>query len=233
MSRRNDLLFHAGGECVEQYGTLVRKTLRDDDNGYTHTRTGAVGTSVGYDGVIRSAAANVPRVDWSAGDAYLLLEDARTNVVTDDDLSSWSLVRTPTVTGSQTDPAGGTGAYTIADSGSGDWEYAYHNVTFVGDGVTTVVCVVRENTMPASGVQTVQVYDSTAAATRLCLDISGWVNGEPTVTASTGTFLGKRLVGNGYWALYGQATGVVVGNTNRVQVEPANLNSVSGSLDVY
>lgn len=233
MSRRNDLLFHAGGECVEQYGTLIRKTLRDDDNGYTHTRTGAVGTSVGFDGVIRSAAANVPRVDWSAGDAYLLLEDARTNVVTDDDLSNWSLVRTPTVTGSQTDPAGGTGAYTIADSGSGDWEYAYHNVSFVGDGTTTVVCVVRENTMPASGVQDIRVLDSITGATRLRLYISGWVNGEPTVVASTGTFLGKRLVGNGYWALYGKATGVVVGNTNRVQIGPANSNSVSGSIDVY
>ena len=232
-TRRTDLLFHAGGEAVEQYGTIVRKTLRDDDNGYTSTRSGAIGPYVDYDGVIRTAGANVPRIDWQDGDAYLLLEDSRTNLVSTDDLTAWTAVRTPTVTGSVSDPAGGTGAYTIDDSGAGDWEYIYHVVTFTGDSTTTAVFVVRENTMPASGSQDLLVQDSTAGAARLRLEITAWSNGEPTVSASTGTYLGKRKVGNGYWAIYGEATGVVVGNTNRLQIEPANSNSVSGSLDVY
>lgn len=232
-TRRTDLLFHAGGEAVEQYGTIVRKTLRDDDNGYTFTRSGSVGPYVDYDGVIRTAATNVPRIDWQGGDAYLLLEDARTNLVSTDDLTAWSAVRSPTVTGSVSDPAGGTGAYTIEDSGAGTWEYIYHNVTFTGDATTTAVFVVRENTMPASGSQDLVIQDSTAGVARLRLEITAWSNGEPTVTASKGTYLGKREIGNGYWALYGEATGVVVGNTNRLQIDPANSNSVSGSIDVY
>jgi hypothetical protein len=232
-SRRTDLLFHAGGEAVEQYGTIVRKTLRDDDNGYTATRSGTVGPYVDFDGVLRAAAANIPRVDWQDGDAYLLLEATRTNLVTSDDFSAWTAVQSPTVTGSVSDPAGGTGAYTIHDSGAGNLEYIYHGVTFTGDATTTAVFVVRENTMPASGSQDLLIVDATAGLSRLRLKITAWSNGEPTVTASTGTYLGKREIGNGYWALYGEATGVVVGNTNRLRIEPANSNSVSGSIDVY
>jgi hypothetical protein len=142
-------------------------------------------------------------------------------------------VNTPTVTGSVDDPAGGTEAYTVQDADGAASEYVFRNVTFVGDGRTTAVFEVRENDMPAAGNQLLRLYDSTAAAVRLQLEISGWVAGEPTVAASTGTHLGKRYIGNGYWAIYGEAGGVLIGNTNRASVWPAQNASETGSIDVW
>lgn len=201
--------------------------------GLTFSRSGAVGKYVDELGVVQDAAANVARTTWIDGVPYLLIEPARTNLVDSDDLTAWTGVNTPTVTGSVDDPAGGTGAYTVQDADGAANEYVFRNVTFVGDGTTTVVFVVRENTMPAAGNQLLRVYDSTVAAVRLQLGISAWVAGEPTVTASGGTYIGKRYVGNGYWAIYGEATGVVVGNTNRVSVWPAGNTAETGLIDVW
>lgn len=63
--RRSDLLFHAGGECVAQYGTIMRKTLRSDDTGYTHTRGST--QSYTFNGSSLWAAANIPTVTYNGG----------------------------------------------------------------------------------------------------------------------------------------------------------------------
>ena len=238
--RRTDLLFHAGGECLQQYGSLIRKTSRGEDNGYTHTRSGAVGPYTDSDGVLRAAAANTPRVEWLDLDgdgefetpAYIG-EPARTNLVDSDAITGWSTTGTPVITGSIDGPAGGTGAYTVEDNDATNAEYPFRNITFTGDGTKAFAFVVRQRTMASTGVQRVRIFDTTAAAVRLALDISAWVSGNPTVTASTGTLLGKRYLGNGYWVLYGRSTSITAANTNRVEIRAAVDATATGSIDVY
>ena len=230
--RRSDLLFHAGGECVRDFGTIVRRNSVASDFGYTHTRSGAVGPYVSPDGVMLTAAANVPRIDWDSGVPYLLLEPARTNLVDSDDFSAWTNQNTTTVTGSVSDPAGGTGAYTISGDGGASSEGRYRGVTFTGDGVKSAVFVVKEETMPASGNQQVAIYDAVAAAFRLQLDITAWTNGEPTVSAATGTLLNTRLIGDGWWAIYGQTTSVTAANGHRAYVY-SNVSASAGEINVF
>lgn len=207
----------------------------------TFTRSGTVGPYTGRDGVLGSAAANIPRTEWLDLNAdkifetpALLLEVARTNLVTSDDLTAWTQAATPVITSGISDPAGGTAAYRVADDYALDSEYLVRTVTFTGNAVKSAVFVVREATMASSGVQALRIFDATAGAARLSLDISAWTLGVPTVAAGTGTYLGKRYAGNGYWALYGLTTSVTAANSNRVEIIPA-ISGVSptGSLDVY
>jgi hypothetical protein len=82
-------------------------------------------------------------------------------------------------------------------------------------------------------VQRLYLFDSSAAAYRLQLDISAWTAGEPTVAATTGTLMGKRYMGNGYWAIYGESTSVTAANTNFLGIQPAVTAAATGSIDVY
>ena len=78
--RRTDLLFHAGGECVQQYGGLVRKTVPDEDNGYTFTGSTVGATSNNGDAIsTASSSVPVPRIHYEGGVPYLLSEASRTN----------------------------------------------------------------------------------------------------------------------------------------------------------
>lgn len=209
----------------------------------TFTRSGAVGKYTDAAGVLQDAASDALRLDqmWLDGDyddlpdtVAGLIEAARTNLISSDDLTAWSVTGTPSVTGSQSDPAGGSGAYTVADDDGASTELIYRDVTYTGDGVKSAVFVVRENTMPASGVQALQIFDATGATPMLDLEISAWSSGVPTVAAgAAGTYLGKRYVGNGYWAIYGKTASVTASNTNRARILPAETAAQTGSIDVY
>lgn len=212
---------------------------------YTFTRSGNVGPFTNASGLLRRAPANVLRREylWLDGvytastrpdtPAYLL-EAARTNLVSSDNFDSgWTSGGSPVITASISDPAGGTGAYRIADDDAGVAESKYLNTTFTGNAVKSVVFVVREATMPGSGAQHLTLHDATAVTDRLRLAISAWSSGAPTVAAEVGTYLGKRYVGNGYWALYGQSTSITAANTNRPVIIPAGTAGQTGSIDVY
>ena len=60
-----------------------------------------------------------------------------------------------------------------------------------------------------------------------------WSNGVPSVTATNGTYLGQRYVGNGYYAIYGAAPSVDASETNTIQLFPAATASQTGAFDVY
>lgn len=205
----------------------------------TFTRSGTVGPYTDSDSLLKSAAANVYRREWLWLDTWalgnlpdtpaLLLEAAATNLVTSDDLTAWTQSGTPVITGGKTDPAGGTGAYTVEDNNGAAEEYITRSIALT-DGTRTAVFVVRQKTMPASGVQSLTII---GAAIRLELNISAWVSGAPTVAASVGTYLGKRYIGNGYWALYGLTTTVVGADSNVVRIHPAATAAQTGSIDVY
>jgi hypothetical protein len=212
---------------------------------YTFTRSGAVGKYTDSAGVLQDAAANIARFDWlwidntgaievSPDTRSLLVDRTRINLVSSDDFSAgWTSAGTPVITTGVSDPAGGTAAYTIADDDVVVQEYKVRTLTFTGNAVKAVVFVVRFNTMASAGNQGLQLWDDTAGALRLQLDISAWSNGAPTVAASTGTYLGKRHIGNGYWALYAQSSLVTAANTNRLIVVPALTLTATGAIDVY
>jgi hypothetical protein len=215
----------------------------DAPGSYTHTGSSAPRTNT-Y-GLHRRVPENTPRREyiWTEGTytistrpdtATLLIEPTRTNLVSSDNFDSgWTSSGTPVITSGITDPAGGTAAYRIADDAAGASEEKTLTVTFTGNAVKSCVFVVREATMATSGVQRLYLFDSSAAAYRLQLDISAWTAGEPTVAATTGTLMGKRYMGNGYWAIYGESTSVTAANTNFLGIQPAVTAAATGSIDVY
>jgi len=213
---------------------------RASDAGYTLKRGARHWKDAGYErraGI--GGADEQPSWDWvlNGSSVYvpaLSLSGAFTNLVTSDDFDGgWDSDGTPVVTTGVSDPLYGTGAYTIADDDAGAVEAKYLAVTFTGDGTKGVVFVVKEATMASSGTQGLLLSDVTAPATRLRLTISAWAGGGPTVTAANGTYLGKRYVGNGYWAIFGAAPGVVAANTNRLRIRPAETAAATGSIDVW
>ena len=232
-------------ETRDSPSTLLFTLHGDALGANTFTRSGTVGPYTGSDGVLTSAIANVPRQEWTWSDAtapypdeaWLLLESpAFTNLVSDDDLTNWTAVDMEggEVVGSVSDPAGGTGAYTVTDDDATNVEYITLAVTGFDNGASNVVTVdVRENTMPASGAQVIRLYDATATSAVLRFVIASWSSGEPSTTASTGTFLGQRYVGNGYWRLYGLSTAVTEANTNQLEIRPADTAGQTGAIDVY
>lgn len=69
MSRRqSDLLFFGGGECVEQYGTIIRR-ISPDDTGYVAIRQTTQSYTI--NGTSYWAADDVPTVTYLSGEAYL------------------------------------------------------------------------------------------------------------------------------------------------------------------
>lgn len=240
--RPQDVLLYAGGECFQRFGVPFMRMTRSQDAAETVTRAGAVGPFVGKGG-IRRASADRLRVDWldMDGDGILdtpafLAEPARTNLVTEDDLTLWGTVGTPVV--STTDgPDGGTSsAYTVEDdNASGDEYVTSPNLSAFGSGgFKGVVFVIRENTHPGGAdVQTLVLRDTTAGAMRLDLWITGFTDGQPIVTENVGSLLDMRPVGHGYWALYGLSTSVTAVNTHQAWVTPTSSSDDVGSIDVY
>lgn len=214
---------------------------------YTFTRSGNVGPFTNADGLLRGAAPNVLRREylWLDGTytvatrpdtAAYLLEDARTNLVSSDNFDAgWTSVLTPVITSNISDPAGGTGAYRIADDNGSGQEAKQHAVTFTGGtGLTRVaVFVVREAT-PAAHCY-LMLDTTTGGAGYLTLDITAWTLGVPTVSAVSGSLLGKRPVGNGYWAIYGRSAATINSAASNIAIiYPAGaLDAAQGSVDVY
>lgn len=84
--RPHDLMIYAGGEVLELYGTLVKRTAPGEEgNVETYTRTGGNRIySVDGSGKLIRSAAEIPGVDWIANQAgsrsaYLTLVGAATN----------------------------------------------------------------------------------------------------------------------------------------------------------
>lgn len=237
----SDLLFFAGGECVSRHGTIVWRESAAQDNASTFTRAqadaAAVPTYVGGSGRVVLTDANIPRVSWNDGTPSLLIEQAHVNLHQTDAVSSWTDNQTSgtTIASSVSDPAGGTGAYRITGTAGSGGRGRYAGInSFTGDGVKSAVFVIKEHTMPTSGEQALGVYDVGASTFRLYLNITGWVAGKPTVTADTGTYLGSRYIGNGFWAVYGKTASVTAANAHRVYVYSNETdNSNSPAIEVY
>lgn len=236
--RPQDLVFLAGGQCLQKYGTIVRGVTP------TVSRTGTNATMVGPDGRILSAAANTARVEWLDldGDGVLdtpalLQERAQTNLVSSWDLTSWSTVGSPTVTGSITDPAGGTAAYEVDDDDGGVLEGVStpSDLGFGSDGEKGVAIALRA---AGATVNTdIQVRDITAGSTarhRIRVAFTDGVPATPTTASGAGTAFAPQPLYDDWWLIRFTAENIVAANDNRLDLWPATaVASGTGTMQYY
>lgn len=219
----------------------------DAPGSYTFTRSGTVGPRTNTSGILSGTAANVLRREhlWLDGTyalatlpdtAACIIESSAggANLVSSDNFDTgWTSSGTPVITSAISDPAGGTAAYRIADDSGAAEEFKFLAVTFVGNAQKALVFVVREATMPASGNQNIRLTDTTAGVNRAEIDITAWTSGAPMLSAVAGTVVGKRYLGNGYWACYALSTSVTAANNHEIRISPARTAAQTGSIDVY
>lgn len=160
-----------------------------------------------------------------------LIEGQRTNLVPNNvTLSGWASGNTPTVTGGQADPFGGTDGWLIEDNDAGNNEYKSQTVTFTGDAVKAISVCMKQGTAAAS---TILLFDNTASVARLAATAT-WVDGAPgTPAMSAGTYLGQLWLGGGwYWLLF-QSSAVVAANTNQFRLHGATNTTTSTGSTYY
>jgi hypothetical protein len=156
---------------------------------------------------------------------------------TADDISGggWSNNGTPTVTGGQTDPFGGTGAYLIDDNDAGIAEARLKTGFVVNARMFTWAVCIKQGT---SSTSLVEVRDETAADYPLILSIT-WSGGVPTVTPSatggnpTPTVNGTISLGAS-WYLIVSSCPWTYGNSARPELYATGATvSLTGSTYYY
>lgn len=185
------LLFHAGGECLTRYGTLVRRTSIEEDVAETFTRSGSA-WSRSRGGVLVAAGANIPRVEWVTVDGVsvpaLLLEPGRTNLFTQsDDLThaNWSVTGISTRTANQaTGPYGTATLDALVENSSSSWHAAHETVTITADANVAVSAWVTANTRSYAQLVLRDAGATTTNYARAKFDLT---NGTVTSSAAGGT----------------------------------------------
>lgn len=140
----SDVLFYAGGAALELYGTISRRTTviarRGEQIIETCTRNLAA-KYVGGDGLLRTAAVNLPRVNhWADGAVLptplLLLEEERKNsILQSEDLSTtWTISGLTLGLNTEVAPDGVQSADRVIENSSPGTHYITQTVT-VTDGV--------------------------------------------------------------------------------------------------
>lgn len=110
----------------------------------TVTNASAIRTYIDQSGVMQTAAANTPRIDWSSGGRELLLEGAATNyAIRSEDFahSAWNTNSgVPIITGGETAPTGATTAQLFTVGASG-FQFRYQSFGGMTSGVATAVSI--------------------------------------------------------------------------------------------
>jgi hypothetical protein len=170
-------------------------------------------------GVGKTAATGIPRISWRANQPHLLLEAARTQLVTDpENFGVWTVGGTPILTSGQADPFGGTAAYLINDDSAAVTESIYEPVTFTADAEKCISVFVKQGT---SDDFMLGLYDNTAGAWRH--EVTGtWSAGVPSLATfvGAGTRFPVEPYANGWWRVAVSATGVIAANVNRFFLAP-------------
>ena len=97
-------------------GKLYSAVPNDGTGDFTVDRN-CPATYIGQDGLIKTALANVPRIDWSSGEAALLVEPQRTNLFDYSDfLVGWDRSNAETVFNSGTSPDGMNNAIKLIET---------------------------------------------------------------------------------------------------------------------
>ena len=155
-------------------------------------------TYLGSDGLIKTAANNIPRVEYDANGVVkgLLIEEARTNyTITSSDFSvNWSLGRTGVSVehGGVSDPAGGTSASTFTYSGVNAAEGILDDLTANGNTTYTFSIWLKSLTLSEARLVVKNRSSDTVKAQAIVNLTSEWQRFSVTGTtdgASTGTRL--------------------------------------------
>jgi len=123
-----------------------------------------------------------------------------------------------TLTGGQSDPMAGTGAYQFSDAAGSNARRS--DVTFTGNG--TKVASVFGKFINFAHSQ-LGIFDVTAGVFRHKIDINWNGGGTPTLSSvsGSGTLFPILDIGNGWYRISYSANSVVAANTNKVYIYPA------------
>jgi hypothetical protein len=241
-----DILLRVGGRTLARYGTPVwRRTpiaRGGEENKEIFTRATVKRPFRDRDGFGRKAAAGNLAIDWPTGlvDAAgnpmggLRIDGARTQLVTDpENFGNWTKVSTPTVTGGQADPFGGTNAYNIDNSiPSVASRFITEAVAFAGDAVKAVELYVRKGAVSAASGSRLNIQDTTAVADRLFAVLT-WSGNTPSLAVSTGTFLGQESWTGNWWRLLFQTTSITAANSHLFRILPSTTGTEACDLNLF
>lgn len=215
-------------------------------------------TYLGSDGLIKTAANNIPRVEYDANGVVkgLLIEEARTNyTITSSDFSvNWSLGRTGVSVehGGVSDPAGGTSASTFTYSGVNAAEGILDDLTANGNTTYTFSIWLKSLTLSEARLVVKNRSSDTVKAQAIVNLTSEWQRFSVTGTtdgASTGTRLefttngasgsmdiwGAQLEQGSFPTSYIPTAGATATRaTDRASIDVANFgyNKTAGTLVV-
>lgn len=220
---------------VSRTGASYRLRLYDDGETFSRADTG---TYFDEDGAVTAAASGELR-RWHYATANddvtyraTLLERAYTNLV-GTALSGWGNVGTPGSTGSQNDPADGTGAYLLEDNDGAVAEAKTLAVTFTGDGTKSIKIKMKAGT---AGATRFGIYDTTAGTWRHQIKAT-WAGGVPSLStvSGSGILFGEVALQDGFYVLAASVAGVVAANTNTFYIYPAYDSAASdtGTVTVW
>ena len=228
---------------TEQYvGTNVLFWYRGGGSlqGFTFTRATAAAQIGPGRGLYTAAASGKGATSWVDldGDGYreypaLDFSPARTNLC----LQSENFGTTWSATGSPTRSAAAKTCGTvnldlIGDDAGGALEYYSQTITFTGSAVKSISIHAAAGTIQAAGGWLLELFDSTAGADRLLGTLTWTSGGVPSVTMSTGVYLGYERLGNGVYRLHFQTTSVTATNTNILLVGGARVTNEQGNVYV-
>lgn len=118
----------------------------------------------------------------------------------------------------------------VADDNASAVESVYRTVT-CGQAYGVLSAYVSAGTAPAASGVTLRLWDVTAGVARGGVVLT-WTGGVPTPTAVGGATVGVVQVGPRLWRVWAiMPSGIVTGNSNRVEVLPATTSAQTG--DVY
>jgi len=158
-------------------------------------------TFVGSNGFIQLATANTQRVDWSKETPGLLVEESRTNSITNSDyvnLAGWNGVNSVRGSASIVYPAGLSGGSLIIDSAANDRHIAFKQFT-------SVAATYSQSMYFAQGtLRYVQLQLSGPANNfGVVADLEeGIITDTYTSNSAPGSFYGIEDAGNGWWRVW-------------------------------
>jgi hypothetical protein len=213
--------------AIADYTRATTGTFRKNPVDLPSTALGASAAS----GVLRDR-------HYIGGSKTTLLEASRIQLVTDPvnmGSGNWSAINTPTRTGGQTDPFGGTEAWDITDNDAGLSEGYGGAITALSgsDGVRSLAVFMRPVTFNIEG--SFALRDNVAVINRLLINAE-WASLDaiPVVTVSNGTLLHQEYYGDGWWLFICQTTSCTIANSHTVHCRiGANVASDQGTIRFY
>lgn len=209
--RLQDVLFYGGGECLQKFGVPAWRMGRSQDVAATVTRSGAVGSFVDKDGIVRLSSANRLRVGWLDTDdddvrdtPTLLIEETATNLLlqSEDFSTTWVNTRSSDSTDTTTAPDGASTADTlIEDATASNTHFVYQDITKAASSLKYSLSVF----VKAKERSGVRLNVSDGAGNAAYVDFSTLTTvGTPSTSGSgfTAGAAGSEALANGWYRLF-------------------------------